>query len=88
MSAYVFVFFVLIYTYNQEYSLSFFSKQKKRSKSPSIIFIDVVDYHQIMTDTISSVEETVVNGDIVTKVTETKTVNKNFFFDKILFYFL
>jgi len=31
-----------------------------------------------MTDTISSVEETVVNGDIVTKVTETKTVNKNF----------
>jgi len=36
-----------------------------------------------MTDTISSVEETVVNGDIVTTVTETKTVNKNLIFDKI-----
>jgi len=31
----------------------------------------------IMTDTISSVEETVVNGDIVTTVTETKTMNRD-----------
>jgi hypothetical protein len=33
-----------------------------------------------MTDTISSVEETVVNGDIVTTITETKTVEKKFCF--------
>ena len=31
-----------------------------------------------MTDTISSVEATIVNGDVVTKTTETKTVNKEF----------
>jgi hypothetical protein len=36
-----------------------------------------------MTETISSVEETVVHGDIVTTITETKTVETNFLEENI-----
>lgn len=42
-----------------------------------------------MSDTISSVEETVVNGDVVTTITETKTVEEGltrYFVDKTLIF--